>query len=902
MLKKILAGVSALALSLGMIALVAGPASAHTGDLNVSAVCNTSTGNYDFTATLTISQTNEKGSTVWKVGTTSFTHTPTSGAGLNLGPVTSNGAQSITLGTWTEPGSTTGLGPWVYAFTTWTPDNYTKGSDGQLYQAQALDGSCGAQRVTPTAPTFTDPVCTNGVSGNGSYTIPTKNGVAYWVSTDNGSHYNQVGAGTVSVTVPKTVMIKALATSAQFVLTGTTSWSHSYVSAGTCTTTPASPTVTSQVCTVNQSGVGSFTSGYITIPGTPHVQYSINGSPVSSGTNNEVPGTYTVTAAAVGGYSLTGYPTGGWSLTIHSANPCGNITPTTPTATDQTCSVNGDGVGSFQSGTIVIPVSTQVNYFINGSPASGGSHSETPGMYKVTAVAVPNYTLTGYPTGGWSLTIHSALPCGNVTPVAPSVSDQTCTVHDGEPFYKSGAIVIPASTKVNYFINGSPASGGSHSEAPGTYTVTAVAVPNWTLTGYPSGGWSLTVGSALPCGNVTPIAPTVTDQSCAVNSDGNGVYTDGAIVIPTSTKVNYFIDGSPASAGSHSEAPGTYSVTAVAVPNYTLTGYPSGGWSLTVGTSLPCGNVTPVDPTTTDQTCSVNSDGNAVYTSGTIVIAASTTVSYFIDGSPASAGAHAVAPGVHVVTAVVVPNYTLVGYPDGGWSLTVASALPCGNVTPTTPTATDQTCSVDDSGKGSYTDGAIIIPASTTVSYFINGSPASAGSHSEAPGTYTVTATAVPDYTLTGYPDGGWSLTIASALPCGDLITHPDVTPLVTFTQMSCTANGSYTLSNDLGDADAVIWTVDGSPVAQGTYQVTSARTVTVHAAPNGPDYGFDVDTQQDWSFTFTAATSCDLKTLALTGTTPVGAMLLGYFLLIAGIGVVTIRTVRRRPVRGPQE
>ena len=39
MLKKVLASVSALALALGMIALVAGPASAHTGTLSVSAVC-----------------------------------------------------------------------------------------------------------------------------------------------------------------------------------------------------------------------------------------------------------------------------------------------------------------------------------------------------------------------------------------------------------------------------------------------------------------------------------------------------------------------------------------------------------------------------------------------------------------------------------------------------------------------------------------------------------------------------------------------------------------------------------------------------------------------------------------------------------------------------------------------
>ena len=162
----------------------------------------------------------------------------------------------------------------------------------------------------------------------------------------------------------------------------------------------------------------------------------------------------------------------------------------------------------------------------------------------MTAVAVPNYTLTGYPVGGWSLTIHSALACGNVTPVAPSVTDQVCTVNgDGNGVFTSGYITIPSSTKVNYFIGGSPASAGQHNLAAGTYTVTAVAVPNYTLTGYPVGGWSETIHSALACGNVTPVAPSVTDQVCTVNGDGNGVFTSGYITIPASTKVNYFIDG-----------------------------------------------------------------------------------------------------------------------------------------------------------------------------------------------------------------------------------------------------------------------------------------------------------------------------------------------------------------------
>jgi len=671
-------------------------------------------------------------------------------------------------------------------------------------------------------------------------------------------------------------------------------WSETIHAALACgNVTPTAPSVSDETCKVNTDGNGLYTSGYITIPASTKVNYFINGSPAASGKHNLGAGTYTVTAVAVPNYTLVGYPAGGWSETIHSALPCGNVTPVAPSVADQICTVNTDGNGLYTSGYITIPASTKVNYFINGSPASSGQHNLGAGTYTVTAVAVPNYTLVGYPAGGWSETIHDALPCGNVTPTPPSVSDETCSVNnDGNGAYASGSITIPASTTVEYFIDGSPAAGGVHTLVPGTYTVTATAVPNYTLVGYPAGGWSETIHAALPCGNVTPVEPSVTDQVCTVD-DGEADYTSGYITIPASTKVSYFIDGAPAEAGQHDLGSGTYTVTAVAVPNYTLVGYPVGGWSETINDALPCGDVTPTPPSVSDETCTVNTDGKGTYTSGGITIPASTTVNYFIDNVPASAGQHDLGAGTYTVTAVAVPNYTLVGYPVGGWSETVHAAVPCGNVTPVDPIVVDQSCVVSEGGTGSYVSGYIDLPAAGIVSYFINGSPAS--THNVlAPGDYQVTATVIPNYTLVGYPEGGWAETIHSAEACGDLVDHPIVTPLVTSVQLGCTKDGSFTLSNDLAAPDGVIWTVDGSTVLQGTYAVTSTKTVKVHAEPNGPAFGFTFGQQQDWTLVFTAATTCDLKTLALTGTTPAGGMLLAYFLLLAGLGVVAVRAVRR--------
>lgn len=135
---KIGAGLAALLVAGGIGVAAAPAASAHTGDLNVSYTCDTTTGEYVGTAELTISQTGLAGVTNWKVGTTNFEGTPSSDAGLS-GALPSTGAGKITLGQFRIPGDTKTKGPWVYAFTTWT-DGFKKGSDGQSYQN--LGGDC----------------------------------------------------------------------------------------------------------------------------------------------------------------------------------------------------------------------------------------------------------------------------------------------------------------------------------------------------------------------------------------------------------------------------------------------------------------------------------------------------------------------------------------------------------------------------------------------------------------------------------------------------------------------------------------------------------------------------------------------------------------------------------------
>lgn len=142
-LRRTLAALATLALGAGLAVVgAAAPASAHTGDLHANAVCNAETGEYDVTYTLTLANVPKgyEGETRWRVGGAKFEGTPSSAAGMDRGPVPSSGNATITLGTVSLPGDTTGSGPWVYAFTRWSPDNYGYGSDGRVEQ---LKGDCG---------------------------------------------------------------------------------------------------------------------------------------------------------------------------------------------------------------------------------------------------------------------------------------------------------------------------------------------------------------------------------------------------------------------------------------------------------------------------------------------------------------------------------------------------------------------------------------------------------------------------------------------------------------------------------------------------------------------------------------------------------------------------------------
>ncbi|MDQ2973226.1 MAG: hypothetical protein M3Q79_01965 [bacterium] len=87
----------------------------------------------------------------------------------------------------------------------------------------------------------------------------------------------------------------------------------------------------------------------------------------------------------------------------------------------------------------------------------------------------------------------------------------------------------------------------------------------------------------------------------------------------------------------------------------------------------------------------------------------------------------------------------------------------------------------------------------------------------------------------------------------------------VTFKNPTCEAKGSYTVPA----TPNVMYSVNGSVVAAGTYEVANGSTVTV-TAEAGDDYFIADGTADSWTNTFTAPTNCSTGQVLTTTTTQV--------------------------------
>jgi hypothetical protein len=265
--------------------------------------------------------------------------------------------------------------------------------------------------LVPQSPTADPQECTlPGQPSQATFTIPADQGVKYqaW----DGDSWENIDAGVYDVSsFPAEVKIRAVAKNHYSFLPGaTTEWTFDFVSAGDCVVSaPIDPVVSSdQLCVIDdfETGAAHYKSGTITIPATPHVTYSVNGTVKGAGEHDYAPGTYTISAMADPGYKLTGVPDP-WTVKINADEPCGQlidlpVVDPVVTFKQTTCSVSG----SYTLAVDPVEESAGVIWTVSGGlPNSLGSHSvTTAGTVTITATPAPGYGFTNDQDGfiAWS--------------------------------------------------------------------------------------------------------------------------------------------------------------------------------------------------------------------------------------------------------------------------------------------------------------------------------------------------------------------------------------------------------------------------------------------------------------------------------------------------------------------
>ena len=585
------------------------------------------------------------------------------------------------------------------------------------------------------------------------------------------------------------------------------------------------------------------------------------------------------------------------------------ITPAAATSTNPYCTAAGVVGG----GGYTIPAAqTGVQYQLwSGSQWNNivaGAYSANPGtVIKIQAIATAGYKLKAGSTTSWTFTLTNPDSSKCVVPAPPTANPAECITATPGSSTTATYTVPKAPAGYSYFVNGSSTATSDVTvdvtTFPTTIVIVAKATSGYTFPSDTVTTWTFTFASPGDCHvDVTPAAVVSNPAACTAP----GVSSDNGYTITATPGVIYHLstDATPLSAGFHSLGAGAGSVEiqATADAHYVLTG--TVDWKFTFVAATDCLVPVPAgDPVFVDGTCATNP---AAAIPGTYTVLLASHVTYFatvngVGPIPLIVGvANAAQPNdVVVITPVADAGY-VVSPAIANEKLTHTFADPglC-KVDAVKPAATSQSCVVSGAGDlltttHTLVDAFITIPSTPHVVYFINDVQTGAGKHILDPGTYKVSAAAETGFVLDGY-DGPWTEVLTSAEPCGDLITHPLVDPSAVQAQMGCFTNGSYTLSNDLSDAAALTWTVNGSTVSEGKYQVSAVGVVTVHVVANGPAYGLEPGATTDWTFHFVRPTSCDLTTLALTGSTPTGWIALGYAMLVAGLALVALRFARRR-------
>jgi hypothetical protein len=595
------------------------------------------------------------------------------------------------------------------------------------------------------------------------------------------------------------------------------------------------------------------------------------------------------------------------------------INPTVTCATDGTYKVTWAVTNSESAKTEVITVSSNPALVPVGT-SFAFSQTKTFTQF-VTEPQNLELDLTGFWDGDTTTTgddVYSAnsgwfgkdsFPTGCLQ-VTPSATPQP-SVCDGPNHYTSPTYTLTAVTGIKYTVGGVPTAAGVYpavNGGPAVHIEATVTDSKYKIVGTSVWDFTFTVPAQACTVEVDPVSPDFKQQVCTLP----GQHALAQYFIPNTTGVIYSvkINGTETdkSTGWYDVPEGVTAIQIIARGDtanfYTLKGgTKTYDYALTLLGDECLVKVVPKDPGIADGQCDVVDHPGVVppqtytlfYVAHVVYQVSTDHGVTFHDVVLTGDQTFPVTPGTHLVVRATVDDPTK--YETSGLNFEKMYGDPgdCkGELTPVEPSGVAQYCDETDVTNPILVDGTITLAAVPHVVYFIDGTPAASGVPIPvAPGPHTVTA-GVDDpakYKIKAGAATSWPVDIA-----GDecLPTEGLVVPAVSSNQVGCFTNGSYTLSNDQADPNAVIWTVNGSQVSQGKYTVSGSGTITITAAPNAPAWGFDPASQTSWTIHFNKPSVCDVETLAMTGQSPTGLLIAADLLVVAGLAMFAMRAVRR--------
>jgi hypothetical protein len=572
MLKKVLAGLTTLALALGMVALTAGPASAHHSTITATVECTSPNA-----ATITWKVQNWNGGKIGKVDSstgnivpagTLFNSNETKYFTQNI-TTTGNYSLSVTM-SWDN-----GSGGW----------NNTETDSGSINVRDSAFEDCEPEHVEVN-------IC-HANQGNGWSYIEVDDDSIVKPSGHN-SHANDIipaftyWAKVAGIWTELNYPGKNLGTNfggftGQQILDAQSRWSNDCDMEVRAT----EPTV-GAICTGPGAGTGTYT-----IPSVPGVQYSVRFNQ-SGPYSDKNAGTYNIAAGTIVEFKAEGTEdwidvegTDYWKKTVPSPGNCIiTVAPVEPTIDAiTTCGVYGS---------INYPTTTGVVYTLTSGDGKQGA-------YTVTATPASGYKFDGPQSVEFKGNLGTYTDCAY--PVEPIVKVITKC---GE----FGSIVMPTTTGVVYTLTVGDGKQGA-------YTVTATPAPGFSFVGAQSVEYKGDLGTYTEC--ATPLPATFLNGACSESDEGGQL--PGTFTIPTKEGVQYsvsFDNGvtyTDYDAGTYDAVNGTtVKVMATALPTYTLEGTTQWSHTFDVKFCPPTEAQYEVFLSSTNQVCSVDGLGTGSIT------------------------------------------------------------------------------------------------------------------------------------------------------------------------------------------------------------------------------------------------------------------------------------------------